>query len=316
LTHAALSAELHDAEKGVVVKTGSAGSGSAATATHAVVGGEVVYANGYKPPPKHTWGQATIIALKGFGRFVSTPSGFLITVYALNIVAWGGMLFLLLCNAAPAMCRPSCNDINSPRRKWIEIDSQILNALFCVTGLGLIPWRFRDLYHLLRWRLLHRHDDLRVLAGVHRGWFRLPGSDKLPPTLAGEAAADAAAADNNNNDESLYEALPLPPSKAPDAPLTGERAPPTALWKLDFVVWMYVLNTFLQIVLCGFMWLLNRHNRPGWSTGTFVALACIVAALGGLLVFKEGKRVKKVEGVPVTEDDLCIIQEMERGRKM
>ncbi|KFY94778.1 hypothetical protein V498_03727 [Pseudogymnoascus sp. VKM F-4517 (FW-2822)] len=35
------------------------------------------------------------------------------------------------------MCHPTCDDINSPRRVWIEIDSQILNALFCVTGFGL-----------------------------------------------------------------------------------------------------------------------------------------------------------------------------------
>ena len=70
---------------------------------------------------------------------------------------------------------------------WLEIDSQILNALFCVTGLGLVPWRFRDLYYLLRWRLTSEEKHgreakmygLRVLAGIHHGWFRLPGSETL-----------------------------------------------------------------------------------------------------------------------------------------
>lgn len=67
----------------------------------------------------------------------------LIIFYALSIVAFGGLLTLLIAGAT---------DQSLPD-KWyrdyvIEIVSQIINALFCVTGLGLIPWRFRDLYHV------------------------------------------------------------------------------------------------------------------------------------------------------------------------
>lgn len=297
MTHEAISANVHDVEKEATLSTLPDSDG--------------VYPNGYKFPPKHTWGQATVIALKGFWRFVLTPAGFLITLYCLNVVAWGGMLFLLLVNAAPAMCRPNCNDINSPRRKWIEIDSQILNALFCVTGFGLVPWRFRDLYYLLKWRLLKQTEALRILAGIHRGWFRLPDSDLLPPTY--HPTTNSSDNDPPHTTSSSYpdHSLPLPLNKIPDPPLTGSRAPPTKLWKLDFVIWMYVLNTFLQAVLCGFMWGLNRYDRPSWSTGTFVALACIVAGIAGLMVFKEGKRVKAVEGIPVTEEDLKVQRDLE-----
>jgi hypothetical protein len=42
----------------------------------------------------------------------------------------------------------------------------------------------------------------------------------------------------------------------------------------------------------------NRYKRPSWATGTFVALGCIVAGVGGLMMFHEGKYAKKVEGVP------------------
>ena len=104
-------------------------------------------------------------------------------IYMLNIVAWGGMIFLLLCNAAPAMCYPTYDDINSPRRIWIVYDSQILTALFCVTGFGLIPWRFRDLHYLLKYRLQRDQIALRRLAGIHRDWFRLQGSQDLPVLL-------------------------------------------------------------------------------------------------------------------------------------
>ena len=255
-----------------------------------------VFPNGYSLPPKHTRSEATVLGLKAFWKFTLTPLGFLIVIYGLNVVAWGGMLFLLLIGGGNAMCYPhdkppgyrNCNDINSPRRIWIEIDSQILNALFCVTGFGLIPWRFRDFYYLLQYRIGKNYIALRKLAGIHRGWFRLPGSESLP-------------LDHNPTPEDP--SVPLPVSKAIETPLTGIRAPPTAIWRLDYVIWAYVINTFLQAVLSGFMWGMNRYNRPSWATGLFIALACIIAAMGGIMVYNEGKRVKNVEGVPWTEEE-------------
>lgn len=254
------------------------------------------FANGYEFPPKHTWAESTAIFLKVSWGFFITPIGFLVTIYGLNIVAWGGMLFLLLCNAAPAMCKPTCNDINSPRRIWIEIDSQILNALFCVTGFGTIPWRFRDLYYLMQYRIQKKELGLRRLAGINRGWFRLAGSQELPVTLGPAGIVE----ELPNVPE---RSIPFPVCKISDAPLTGNRAPPTAVWKLDFVIWSMVWNTILQAILSGFMWGMNRFNRPSWSTGLFVALACIVAGCGGIMSFVEGKHVKAVEGVPVSEAD-------------
>ncbi|KAI4284488.1 MAG: hypothetical protein L6R38_001370 [Xanthoria sp. 2 TBL-2021] len=270
-----------------------------------------VYPNGYKFPPKHTWGEAALIGLKGFWKFTITPLGFLIVLYGLNVVAWGGMLFLLLIGGGQQyMCFPpgshgekDCNNLQSPRRIWIEIDSQILNALFCVTGFGLIPWRFRDFYYLLKWRVGRKYDGLRRLAGIHRSWFRLPDSDSLP--------IDGTPSRDHETSNPAHQSIPIPASKAPEQPLTGIRAPPTSLWKLDYVIWAYVLNTFLQAVLSAFMWGYNRYDRPSWSTGTFVALACIVAGLGGLMVFQEGKRVKAVEGIPVSEAE--VLSDIEKG---
>ncbi|KAK5122276.1 hypothetical protein LTR85_004187 [Meristemomyces frigidus] len=314
-----------------------------------------VHTSGYIPPPTIPWTTSTWIGLKAFWKWFLTPFGFLITIYGLNVVAWGGMLFLLLCNASPAMCWApihspateghrslaaalalnngqypryhNCNDINSPRRVWLEIDSQILNALFCVTGFGLIPWRFRDLWFLLRWRLTsekrsgreRRMYGLRVLAGISRGWFRLPGSQTLDQlsyaeyerrlakdddgtsgalsaaTTSTTEPRDIEAADTSSSSSSDLR-LPLPTTKAPPDPLTSIRAPPTAPWKLDFFVWSQVINTFFQACLCGFMWGMTRYNRPSWATGLFIALGCIIAGVGGLVSFLEGKKVKRVEG--------------------
>lgn len=274
-----------------------------------------VYPNGYKFPPKHTTMEALNIGFIAFCKYFITPLGFIIVVYCLNIVAWGGMLFLLLVGGGNQyMCYPrdkppgfkDCNDLYSPRRIWLEIDSQILNALFCVTGLGLIPWRFRDLYYLLQYRLLHKTSALRRLGGIHNGWFRLPGSETLPvPEKSRLQTTDDDTLDNKNI------STPLPLSKSPEAPLTGIRAPPTAIWKLDYVIWAMVMNTFLQCVLCGFMWGYNRFTRPSWATGTFIALACIVAALGGLMTFQEAKKVKAVEGIPPEVNE--VVKDVEKA---
>ncbi|XP_014558087.1 hypothetical protein COCVIDRAFT_36492 [Bipolaris victoriae FI3] len=251
------------------------------------------YTNGYIPPPKLPWKQTFAISLKSFWTWFLTPAGFLITLYCLNIVAWGGMLFLLLCNAAPAMCKPTCDDINSPRRVWIEIDSQILNALFCVTGFGLAPWRFRDLYWWAWWRVggsKRTETGIRRLAGIHRGWFRLPGSDRLPDD------ADATCVDP------LHPAVPIPLKAIPDPPPTAMRAPPTKSWTMDVVVWFNVWNTLFQICLCFYMWHYDRIQRPSWATGLFVALACGVSGAAGYIMWQEGNKVKKIEGVPMRKD--------------
>jgi hypothetical protein len=257
--------------------------------------------NGYQFPPSLGFWRATRRSSIALWNFTLTPIGLFTVIYSLLVVAWGGMLFLLLCNAAPAMCHPTCNDINSPRRKWIEYDSQVVNALFCVPAFGLAPWRFRDLYFLMRYRILSDHEALRRLAGINRNWFRLHGSQSLPKDLSPTNVSHLHA----NLD---LTGLPFPEKKIPDPPLTGRRAPPTKIWKLDLIIWAFIGNTVMQCLLCGFMWGMNRYNRPSFAVGLFVGLGMVLAALGGLVAYFEGKSVKAVEGVPLTEEDRFILE--------
>jgi hypothetical protein len=207
---------------------------------------------------KHGWAEATRHGFTAAWKFVTTPTGFLMTVYGLNVVAWGAMLFFLLLGAAPAMNHPSKDAINSPRKIWIEIDSQILNALFCVTGFGLAPWRFRDLYWLIKARRFKNKYAMKRLNEQNKSWFR-------PPPWY------------NENEEGGIEM-----ESEKHLTFTGKVAPPTSLWKLSFVVWMMALNTLFQAVLASMMWAYNRINRPTWSTGTFIGLGCGVSLLAGV----------------------------------
>jgi len=269
------------------------------------------YPNGYQFPPKNTWKQSFSIGLRAFFAFLKTPVGILIAIYGLNVVAWGAMIFFLLIGAASSeMCFVErdgvwvhdCNDLASPRRKWIEIDAQVLTALFCVTAFGLFPWRARDCFYALWWRFTGNLHALRKLAAWHRAWFRLPGSDTLDPTS------------NEPRGAHDVQYLPEPVSKAPDLPLTGVRAAPTKLWMMDFFVWSAMGNTLFQVILCYFMWAMNRFDRPSWATGLFVALGCGSAGLGGVLQFREGKRIKAAEGVPLeVGKNMESVERAERG---
>ncbi|KAL4782551.1 hypothetical protein BJX76DRAFT_288444 [Aspergillus varians] len=222
---------------------------------------------------------------QAFLRWVFTPLGFCITIYGLNIVAWGGMLFLLLCNAAPAMCNPSCNSEDSARRIWIEIDSQILNALFCVTGFGLAPWRLRDMYHWCRWRLAcsprTRQRGVTRLAEIHAKWFHPETQDSVLPTTTTTTTT-----------------IPTTDSDAPEAASDNQRPTPTPAWKMDVVVWGNFMNSVFQVCLAVCMWAMNRFNRPSWTTGLFVALACLVAAFAGIVMWLEKKRINKASEHP------------------
>jgi hypothetical protein len=235
------------------------------------------------------------------------------------------MIFFVLLNAAPAMCNPSCNADNSARQIWIEIDSQVLNALFCVTGFGLAPWRIRDFYYLLRWRIWHKHDAHRTLAGLYRGWYRLPGSENLPEDVGPPPkytkkhpwTPESPPPFTPQEIEELVanQSIPLPVTSMPEPPLTGVRAQPSRSWSLDFVIWMYMWNTILQIFLATFMWTYNRFNRPSWAVGLFISLGCLTGIFAGIMVYIEGKKVKKAEGIPIQEYDVPESEEEYRERK-
>jgi hypothetical protein len=276
------------------------------------------FPNGYKFPPKHTWKEACAIGFRAFLKFTfGSWFGFLIVFYCVQVIGWGGMIFLLLCGAGdPRMCwveRPpgsgnyiedgnsnfikDCSSKDTSKSLWIEIDAQVLTGLFCVTAFGLAPWRCKDLWHLMQYRIRHDHLALRRLAAVHKGWFRLPESHHLDPSVR---ATDLVA----GRDDDAIKMVPHPLAKATPPPLTGVRAMPTPLWTMDFVVWMMFGNTIFQVILCGFMWGQNRYVRPAWATALFIVLGMLSGMAAGWVQFQESKKIKQREGIPHKHPEL------------
>ncbi|KAI1355592.1 hypothetical protein F5Y01DRAFT_269180 [Xylaria sp. FL0043] len=268
------------------------------------------YANGYHFPPKYPIKEQIEYGLKAFWDFYNTGFGLFFIIYALNVIGWGFMIVLLIGKAAPQMCwvhgKYDCDNIDSPRRIWIEIDSQVLTALFSATGFGLAGWRIRDLYLLLRYRIHKDQKALRRLAGVHRHWLRLEGSDQLPPTLGPKNIEETTTPYDENS-------VPYPLETIPDPPPTGIRAPPSKLWKMDFIAWLNIWYIIFQGFLAGFMWALSRYNRPPWTTGLFFALTFITSSAAGIMEVTQMLNVRAIEGVPLTKRD---VQRLARDKEL
>ncbi|QDS77052.1 hypothetical protein FKW77_006917 [Venturia effusa] len=233
---------------------------------------------------KCSWLATIKHGLSAFWKFFITPTGFLVTIYGLNVVAWGAMLFFLELKAAPAMNHPDNGDADSsPRKIWLEIDAQILNALFCLTAWGLAPWRFRDFWWLIC-RRLHIGSDNGITA-YHRlvarneGWYRM-------------------------TEEEVQHASNETDRFGCQQTFTGERAPPTARWKMDFVVIMMVLNTLLQVGMAYMMWHYNRIDRPAWGAGLFIGLGCAASLFAGLMTWFEGRKIKRIEGPKIISKEI------------
>lgn len=98
-------------------------------------------------------------SMRGFGRYVRKPVGFLVTLYAFLLTFWGAAWVLFLIGWL---------SVGDRQAYFIEICDQILTALFCVVGIGMAPWRAVDTYHMIF-----------VAKYAHRTW-RLRKEQGLP----------------------------------------------------------------------------------------------------------------------------------------
>ncbi|KAL1604040.1 hypothetical protein SLS60_005632 [Paraconiothyrium brasiliense] len=120
-------------------------------------------------------------SMRGFGRYVRQPVGFLITLYAFLLTFWGAAWVLFLIGWI---------GVGGRQAYFIEICDQILTALFCVVGIGLAPWRAVDTYHMaFVAKYAHKTWRLRKERGLPplRNHNELP---TLPDTPAWEAEQD------------------------------------------------------------------------------------------------------------------------------
>jgi len=188
--------------------------------------------------------------MKGLWAFLKTPTGIVTGIYGFLCAFWGAAIVLFLVKWI--------NVHNTQQQKfWIELSSQIENALFTLTGIGLLPWRVMDTYRIL---IIWHYKRLDATLRRQQGLPPLENQDDLPdPDLDPNfthVLTEKQQRDLRRQQKRFQKSQTWYRAHATDT----HRAFPinTALLICLFVDG----NSFFQCFLCGCMWGLNRHGSP------------------------------------------------------
>ncbi|CAK9781702.1 hypothetical protein CC85DRAFT_324772 [Cutaneotrichosporon oleaginosum] len=224
-------------------------------------------------------------SLKGLWVYLKTPMGVITAIYGFLVVFWGAAIVLFLLGWIPTSSKDT-------QDKWVEISSQVVNGLFTITGVGLIPWRAIDTYRMsVIWTLRKRFQR----RCKKRGLPPLEDPDDLPDpaTLPGYEDVLTEA----EHDRLVDQQTKFAKSQTwyrPHATATHRAFP------MSLALWNTILmdgNSFFQCLLCGCMWGMNRHTRPPWTTGSLIPLSFLCGIGAGVLIWQGGKRTKKTAAV-------------------
>ncbi|KAF7968425.1 hypothetical protein HWV62_30583 [Athelia sp. TMB] len=141
---------------------------------------------------------------------------------------------------------------------WVEVSSQVVNGLFTVTGVGLIPARAVDTYRAYKiWHYKRRTRQLREKAGLPQ----LYDEDDLPDPAYDPNYVHVL---NDQEQADLHYRQPY-----------STRA----------------------IILCGTMWGLNRFQRPAYSTGLLIPLSFLCGIGAAVYIWRGGQKTKRTKEV-------------------
>ncbi|KAL4807747.1 hypothetical protein BDV18DRAFT_135956 [Aspergillus unguis] len=237
-------------------------------------------------------------SMKGFGKYVSKPLGFLITLYATLITLFGlaWVLFLI-----------GWINVGGRQSYIINVIDNVLVALFAIMGDGLAPFRAVDTYHMI----FIAHYTFKTWK--IREKRRLPDlKDKNDLPIRGEAEADAdlEIGELSKEDEHEYsvlnrvEQLKLQHHQTkfakshtfykPHETITHHAFPQRILIAIVVIL---DCHSLLQIALGATTWGISYHVRP--FALTTVILCCSIACniTGGVLIMIGDRMTRKKDVV-------------------
>ncbi|KAJ1308411.1 hypothetical protein OPQ81_004116 [Rhizoctonia solani] len=224
-------------------------------------------------------------ALAGFWDYIKTPMGFISFVYGFLCAFWGAAIVIFLAKII--------NLHNEDRQGfWVEVSSQIENALFTVTGVGLIPWRVIDTYRIAKiWHYRQVTRRLRRKAGVPA---LIDGND-LPDPIYNPNYIHVLS--ERQQEDLHYQQQKFMASQTWYRPHETETHKAFPIKTALFICLFIDFNSVFQCMLCGCMWGLNRFERPAWTTGTLIPASFLCGIAAGVLIWRGGNQTKKVQEV-------------------
>ncbi|KAA1466329.1 hypothetical protein DENSPDRAFT_831143 [Dentipellis sp. KUC8613] len=223
--------------------------------------------------------------MRGVWSFLKTPIGICVGIYGFLVVFWGAAIVVFLIRM-----------INFHNRYtqdfWVEISSQIENGLFCVTGIGLLPWRIVDTYRIIKiWYYKYRTRKLRRLSGIPE----LYDEDDLPDPIYDENYVHVLS--EKQQADLHYQQQKFMKSQTWYRPHGTEthRAFPinTAL----LIICLNDGNSLFQMGLAGCQWGLDRFQRPVWTTAILIPGAFLCGIASGVYIWRGSQKTKRTEQV-------------------
>ncbi|KAI0269105.1 hypothetical protein BC834DRAFT_1039699 [Gloeopeniophorella convolvens] len=223
--------------------------------------------------------------MKGVWAFLKTPLGIAFGIYGFLVVFWGTALVFFLAKWI---------DLHNQTTQdfWVEVCEQIEDGLFCLTGIGLIPWRLIDTYRIVTiWYYKRLTRKLRRKAGLPE----LYDNDDLPDPIFDPNYVHVLT--DKQQYELHHQQKKFMKSQTWYRPHGTEthRAFPinTALW----ICLLNDGNSVFQCMLAACMWSMNRFVRPAWVTSLLIPAAFGCGIASGVLIWKGGKKTKRTERV-------------------
>ncbi|KAE8359114.1 hypothetical protein BDV27DRAFT_136660 [Aspergillus caelatus] len=235
-------------------------------------------------------------AMKGFGKYVSKPLGFLITLYATLITLFGlaWVLFLI-----------GWINVGGRQLYIINVIDNVLVALFAIMGDGLAPFRAIDTYHMC----FIAHYTFRTWKVRRKR--QLPDlKDKNDLPTRREIDVDVEFGDTPKDEEYEFTVLnrlqqqklihhqtKLSKSHTfykPHETLTHHAFP---LRMLIAIVVLLDCHSMLQIALGACTWGISYHHRPFALTTVILCCSITCNITGGVLIMIGDRKTRKKDVV-------------------
>lgn len=228
--------------------------------------------------------------MKGFGRYVRNPLGFIVTLYFFLITFWGAAWVLFLIGWIY---------VGHRQDYFVEIADQILTALFCVVGITMFPFRLVDTYHMA-FVAYYAHKTWRVRK--ERGLKDLKDHNELPampPSSAWETG------------EAMQEDVEIPVLTAEEQKKLEHHQSKLAkshtfyrphetythhAFSIRLLITIIVLLDFhsmFQCALGGTTWGIYYKDRPKEVTAIILSFSLTCNITAGILIGRGDRRSRK-----------------------
>lgn len=232
--------------------------------------------------------------MKGFGKYVSRPLGFCVTLYAFLITVFGLVWVLFLIGWISGG--------NDARHKYlINIIDNILVALFAIMGDGLAPFRAIDTYHMcfiahyatLTWRK-RRETELPKLENRNdlptAQEFDMENGDKYTQEMSVLSPKQQKRLEHHQKKFSRSHTYYKPHETSTHYAFS--------IRLLITITCLLDMHSLLQITLGGVTWgWHDYHTRPAVVTTVILCCSISVNILAGILISVGDRRSRKTEVV-------------------